>query len=186
MKFDSDCRFVGVERLRSIVAKLHENSIMTIIGDFGSGSDSIGFLASEPVDAVSINERFTHTLASDARAGNTLEHLTRMASAYVDRINIKGVDTPRLRDFVKTLPVTSMQGAYYSAPLSVDALMEKYFGQPSRSEEGYWLGVFPHRQSDPRRTGSADRGIGGRHGGLCLCLRSRGDHNGTESVSGGR
>ena len=50
-------RFIGIERLKSIIQALHDRGILTIIEDFGSGSDSIGFLRSVPVDAVSINQQ---------------------------------------------------------------------------------------------------------------------------------
>ena len=47
LKFDG-CRFIGMERLKSIIEALHERGILTIIEDFGSGSDSIGFCAASP------------------------------------------------------------------------------------------------------------------------------------------
>ena len=52
LKFDNDCRFLGMDIMRSIIARLHELRVLTIIGDFGSGTDSLRFLAGEPVDAV--------------------------------------------------------------------------------------------------------------------------------------
>ncbi len=66
-------------------------------------------------------------MAEDSRARNTLDHLTRMASDYVNHINVKGIDTPEMQAAVKDLHVTTMQGEYYTKPLSFDALVEKYY-----------------------------------------------------------
>ena len=127
LKFASDCRFIRMGRMKEIIAKLHEKGILVIIGDFGSGTDSIGFLRSEPVDAVSIDNQFTTDIKNDEKSKSTLKHLAEMAHDYVDHINVKGVDSEELRDVMKLIPVSTMQGDYFSKPLSFDAMVEKYY-----------------------------------------------------------
>ena len=126
LKFDNGCRFIGMERLKSIIQALHARGILTIIEDFGSGSDSIGFLRSEPVDAVSINSQLSRDIETDARARNTLDYLTRMAAEYVKHINVKGIRSSRMRDIVRGFSVTTLQGNGFSDSLSLDALIGKY------------------------------------------------------------
>ena len=40
LKFENSCRFIGMERLKKIITALHEHGILTIIDDFGSGSNT--------------------------------------------------------------------------------------------------------------------------------------------------
>ena len=127
LKFDNGCRFIGMERLKSIIQALHARGILTIIEDFGSGSDSIGFLRSEPVDAVSINSQLSRDIETDPRARNTLDYLTRLAAEYVKHINVKGICSPRMRDIVRGFSVTTLQGVGFSDSLSLDALIRKYY-----------------------------------------------------------
>lgn len=133
LKFDDGCRFIGMERLKSVIQALHERGILTIIEDFGSGTDSIGFLRIAPVDAVSINSQFSRDIETDARARSTLDYLTRVAAEYVGYINVKGIDNREKRDIVRKFSLTTLQGSYFSDPLSLDAMIEQYYkGEESK------------------------------------------------------
>ena len=127
LKFNNGCRFIGMERLKTVINALHEHGILTIIEDFGSGSDSIGFLRSVPVDAVGINSPLSRDIEADTRARSTLDYLTRMAAEYVAHINVKGISTRQMRDIVRAFSVTTLQGSYFSDPLSLEAFVEKYY-----------------------------------------------------------
>ncbi|MBR1423397.1 MAG: EAL domain-containing protein [Ruminococcus sp.] len=127
LKFNSDCRFIGMERLKSIITKLHEHRILAVIGDFGSGTDSIGFLKSEPIDAVSIDSTFIRDIEADEKARNMVDHLSQIAAGYVKHINVKGIDTPELCDIAEKFHITTMQGKYFTKPLSFEELAERYY-----------------------------------------------------------
>ena len=129
LKFDSDCRFIGIERMRNIIDKLHEHHILTIIGDFGSGTDSISFLKSEPIDAVSISSSFIKNADKNRRDLEILSHLIGIASTCVRHINVTGVDTKELLDSIAGMPFTTMQGRCYSDVLTSGALIEKYYSR---------------------------------------------------------
>ena len=124
LKFDSSCRYIGIDRMKKIISRLHENKILVIIDDFGSGTDSIEFLKSEPIDAVSIAEKFTKDIVNDKKYRNTLRHLAEIASDYVDHINIKGVDNEKLHEIVTNFPITTFQGNYFSKPLSANQMLQ--------------------------------------------------------------
>ena len=124
LKFDSDCRLIGMEKMKDIIAGLHAHKILVIIGDFGSGVDSIGFLKSEPVDAVSIAGQFTEGLESDVKARNTLQHLIEIAHDYVRHINVKGIDNGAMKEIVGGFSISTMQGEYFSKPLSFAKMMD--------------------------------------------------------------
>ena len=58
-----DYRSIDAEQITKILKTLHKHGILVVIDGFGSGSDSIGFLKSTPVDAVSIDVRFVRGYA---------------------------------------------------------------------------------------------------------------------------
>ncbi len=67
LKFTADCRYVGIERLCTIIESLHQKGILAIIDSFGSGTDSILFLKGAPVDAVCMDTRFTGGIEENKR-----------------------------------------------------------------------------------------------------------------------
>ena len=129
LKFSSDCRFIGIDRMRKIIEKLHEHKIIVIIDDFGSGTDSIGFLKSEPVDAVSLSRRFAEGITDNERDFKITDSLIKMAAACVDHINMKGVDSAEILERAKQLNLTTMQGKYFSEKLTSDDFIEKYYSE---------------------------------------------------------
>ena len=124
LKFDSTCRYIGMENMKRIIAKLHEYNILVIIDDFGSGVDSIGFLKSEPVDAVSIAKQFTSGIVDNEKNRNTLRYLSEIAHDYVYHINVKGIDSQELRDIVECMSISTMQGEHFSKPLTFESTMD--------------------------------------------------------------
>ena len=126
LKFDSNCRHIGIERMRKIISRLHEHKILVVIDDFGSGSNSIEFLRTEPIDAVSIDKKFIEGIVSDEKARNILKSLAEIAGNYVSHINITGVDNEEVQKIIETLPITTVQGDYFSKPLRFEKIL-KFF-----------------------------------------------------------
>ena len=112
--------------MKEIIDTLHEHQILVIIDGFGSGTDSIGFLKNAPVDAVCLDSQFLENIEHSERDRDILEYLTRMAATCVKHINTKGVDRVELKEILSQFPVTTMQGSYFSKPLSFEELMESY------------------------------------------------------------
>ena len=125
LKFTSDCRYVGIDRLGGIIEKLHKKNILAVIDSFGSGKDSILFLKNAPVDAVSIDTGFTTGIETNPKERDVLNHLAQMAANYVKHINVSGIATKETREALKGLPVTTMQGSFFAKPLTFDELLER-------------------------------------------------------------
>ena len=125
LKFSSDCRSIEPEHMKKLIEELHDQQILVILDGFGSGTDSITVLKNTPLDAVCLDSHFIEGIEQPGRDRDNLEYLTRMASTCVEHINIKGVATKELRDILKTLPITTMQGSYYSEPLAAAELIEQ-------------------------------------------------------------
>lgn len=126
LKFSSDCRSIEPERMAKIIEQLHQHQILVILDGFGSGTDSIAFLKRTPIDAVCLDSQFIEGIATDERDRSIIEHLTKMASTCVEHINIRGVKSQEVYDILKEFPVTTLQGSYYTEPLTCEELLAKY------------------------------------------------------------
>ena len=122
LKFDNQCRYIDLSRVRALIDQLHRRGILVVIDDFGSGTDSIGFLRDAPVDAVCLDSRFVKDLETSQRDRDILEHLSKMAATCVPHINLKGVDSAALRELVREFPFTTFQGRYFSGLRSFEEL----------------------------------------------------------------
>ena len=123
VKFTGNCRHIGLERMRKIISGLHEQKILAAIDDFGSGSNSIEFLRAEPIDAVSIDKKFIEGINYDEKARNILKSLAEISGNFVSHINITGVDNEEIQKIIETLPVTTVQGDYFSKPVDVEEML---------------------------------------------------------------
>ena len=122
LKFDNQCRYIELGRIRSLIDQLHHRGILVVIDDFGSGTDSIGFLKDAPVDAVCLDSSFVKDLETSQRDRDILEHLSKMAATCVAHINLKGVDSAAILELVREFPFTTFQGRYFSEPLRFEDL----------------------------------------------------------------
>lgn len=123
-----DYRSIDPDQMARIVRELHEKNILIIIDNFGSGTDSIGFLKSYPVDAVSLDVRFVEGIEKEGRDRDILQHLTHLASDCVDYINIKGVSSERICQIVKSFPITTLQGSFFSQPVTAEDILGGVYG----------------------------------------------------------
>ncbi len=121
-----DYRSIDPEQIAKIIAQLHSHGIVVIIADFGSGSDSIGFVKRIPVDAVSLDVRFVGGIEQPGRDRNILKHLTELAADCVRYVNIGGISTAEMREVVRAFPVTTLQGSYFSPPVTAQQVLERY------------------------------------------------------------
>lgn len=129
LKLTRDCQVIDSERLVEIVRQLKELGIIVIADDFGTGYDCVGFLKSVPVDAVCMDDVLLHGIEEDEQDRNILRYLTEMAAQRIQYINIRGVNTEQLRDVLRAFPITTVQGPYYSEPLSFEQIVEKYYSK---------------------------------------------------------
>ncbi len=122
LKLNPDCRFAGLSLLKETILSLKKEGIISIIDGFGSGTDSISFLRSLPVDAVCIDKIFIDDIVGSVRDREILLHLMEIASSCVPQINLKGVDSPDLMESLKGFPLTTMQGSYFYRPMELQEL----------------------------------------------------------------
>ncbi|MBR1691332.1 MAG: EAL domain-containing protein, partial [Lachnospiraceae bacterium] len=127
LKLTKDCRLLETQRTGEVIRELHERHIRVIMDDFGSGFDSIGFLKKMSADVVCFDCELVDGIDESEDDRLILDHLAKMLIARGTHVYIKGVETEKMRNRIRELSVTNMQGGYYSEPISFEQVMEKYF-----------------------------------------------------------
>ena len=111
--------------------------------DFGSGYSSLNVLQSIHFNLLKFDMSFLQRL--DEGAGNKilLTELMRMASALGMDTVCEGVETEEQVKFLYEIGCSKLQGYYFSKPISLDAIMERYrtdrqIGYEDPKESGYF------------------------------------------------
>ncbi len=94
--------------------------------DFGSGYSSLDVLANMHIDLVKIDMRFMQEFENGDRAKIVLTELVRMAiSLGIDTV-CEGVERKEQVEFLRDIGCAKMQGYYYTPPIPVEKILERY------------------------------------------------------------
>ena len=106
----------------SVIKKLKDAGIRVLMDDFGVGYSQIENLRQIPFDAIKIDKSFTDRLASDEKTRSITRFLVELGHANDMEVIVEGAETKEEIEILKKLKVDTVQGFYYSRPLS----FEKY------------------------------------------------------------
>lgn len=127
IELTANCRQLDPEILKSAVVAMREREIRCLIDDFGNGFASIDFLQILSPDYVKPDRRYVFEIVGDAKSRKVIRHITELASDLGAQVYIKGVANAEIRDMIKKFPVQCLQGHFYSEPIGIENLIEKYF-----------------------------------------------------------
>ena len=127
LELTAGCRLIEKERLLDIVSYLQARGVRFLIDDFGSGYASIEFLRDISPEFVKIDGRYVKNIAADDRGRRLLRSMVEMAAAYGTKVCLKGIETKEIQTIVKAYALRGLQGYFYDRPLSLSALLQKYF-----------------------------------------------------------
>ena len=96
------------------------------LDDFGTGYSSIAHLHSIPLSTVKIDKSLLPVESSSKKTTALLTGLVYMLKALNFNIVAEGIETETHEKICKALNVTSLQGFYYDAGLSVAHINERY------------------------------------------------------------
>ncbi|MEG1431416.1 EAL domain-containing protein [Eubacterium sp.] len=108
-------------QLIAVVKALREAGFLIEMDDFGSGYSSLNTLKDVPVDLLKLDMRFLSSGEDDARGGNILSSVIRMAHWLKIPVIAEGVETQHQADYLKSLGCLYMQGYYFDRPMAIDA-----------------------------------------------------------------
>ena len=106
----------------SVIKKLKDHGIRVLMDDFGVGYSQIENLRQIPFDAIKIDKSFTDRIVSDEKTRTITKFLTELGHANGMEVIVEGAETKEEVELLRKLKVDTIQGFYYSRPLS----FEKY------------------------------------------------------------
>ena len=107
------------EKLESLRA-LAEMGVTLTIDDFGTGYSSLSYLKRFPVDALKIDQSFTHDIPDDADDAALAKAIIHIAHILGLKTIAEGVETREQFEFFRTEHCDAAQGYYFSKPLPVE------------------------------------------------------------------
>ncbi len=120
-------------QLIRVVKNLQQLGFVVEMDDFGTGYSSLNTLKDVPVDVLKLDMRFLRESENNARGGNILNSVIRMARWLKLPIIAEGVETRQQADFLKNLGCLYMQGYYFAAPMPAQEF-EALLSQGRREE----------------------------------------------------
>ena len=114
------------EYMRGQVNRFRELGFQVWMDDFGSGYSSLDVLQDLKLDLIKFDMRFLRQLEEGVNGKIILTELMRMATALGLETVCEGVETKEHVDFLSEIGCCKLQGYYYTKPLPLEQILERY------------------------------------------------------------
>lgn len=112
----------NAERAVRQLTQLKGIGVHIALDDFGIGYSSLGYLRRFPLDTVKIDRSLIHDLSGNADAAGVARAVVAMAHSLDLRVTAEGVETREQWEFLRDIGCDEMQGNYFSAAATADAV----------------------------------------------------------------
>lgn len=119
----------------SIIKKLKEKGIRVLMDDFGIGFSNVGNLKKIPFDAVKIDKTFIDDIETDPKAREIVKFLIGLCKVNGMEVIAEGVDNKAQVDILTRNKCDTIQGYYYSKPISKADYDKFLLGNPFEKKE---------------------------------------------------
>lgn len=123
----------------SVIKKLKDIGVRVLMDDFGIGFSQIENLRQIPFDAVKIDKSFTDKILTDEKTRSIVKFLIELIHANDMEAIIEGAETKEQVDLLRKLKADTIQGFYYSRPLSLEKYHELLKSNEFEKEAKKWL-----------------------------------------------
>jgi diguanylate cyclase (GGDEF)-like protein/PAS domain S-box-containing protein len=106
--------------------RLKDLGISISIDDFGTGYSNLAYLKRFQVDAIKIDIAFIRDITTNANDAAIATAIINMAHSLRLRVIAEGVETREQLDFLRVYGCDEAQGYFFSKPLPVEELSEKF------------------------------------------------------------
>lgn len=113
------------ERMREMVAELHEQGFEFSIDDFGSGLSSLSMVADTLPDEIKIDRSLLRKNCEDERERIILESIFLFANRLNMRTVAEGVETKEQLGFLRTCNCNLIQGFYFDKPMPAEGYRQR-------------------------------------------------------------
>ena len=128
-KYSIDPRLIQIEILEttsqanpfmsvSIIKQLQNIGIRVLMDDFGIGYSNIGNLNKIPFDAIKIDKSYIDTIIENKRSRQIVQCLVDLGKISGMEVIAEGVDNINQVNILKKMGCDTIQGFYYSRPIS--------------------------------------------------------------------
>ena len=119
----------------SIIKKLKERGMRVLMDDFGVGFSNLGNLKKIPFDAVKIDKSFIDDIESDTKAREIVKFLIGLCKTNEMEVIAEGVDNKEQVEILRKNKCDTIQGFYYSKPLSKQEFEKFLLNNPFEKKE---------------------------------------------------
>ena len=114
------------EFIKAEAARFHSLGFPVWMDDFGSGYSSLDVLQSMPVDLIKLDMHFMQQFNNGDKSRIILTELVRMAIGLGIDTVCEGVERADQVKFLREIGCSKLQGYYYTKPLPLDAVFQRY------------------------------------------------------------
>jgi len=123
-------------KVQAVLQELRTRGITIAIDDFGTGYSSLSYLDQLPLDVIKIDQSFVRNIGEDARRFKLLRGTANLSRELGLRIVIEGVETQEQLALINKYQCADLvQGYVFAAPMSPDALRDRYEGLARKAGE---------------------------------------------------
>ena len=119
----------------SIIKKLKDRGMRVLMDDFGIGFSNVGNLKKIPFDAVKIDKSFIDDIETDTKAREIVKFLIGLCKINGMEVIAEGVDNKEQMEILRKNKCDTIQGFYYSKPLSKEAYEKFLADNPFEKKE---------------------------------------------------
>lgn len=112
-----------MQKAVEVLTSLATHGIGVAIDDFGTGYSSLSYLQTLPISTLKIDRSFIKNLSDDNSDAPIVTAVLTMAKALEMQCVVEGVETREQKEILEQVGCSTIQGYYYSKPLSLTNLM---------------------------------------------------------------
>lgn len=120
-------------RVREVLHALHGAGVGIHLDDFGTGYSSLSYLQQFPIEAVKIDSSFLSGVGQDRHNEAIVEGIVKLAHSLHIQAIAEGVENSTQVAFLNQSGCDTVQGYFYSPPLTAKRFVEFLESQPPRT-----------------------------------------------------
>lgn len=106
--------------MNDVIVSLKKLGVQISLDDFGSGYSSLNYLRELPIDRIKIDQSYIHHIGTGRSDAVIIQAIIAMAKSLKLEVLAEGVENKNQLDFLLDESCGSIQGYYYSKPLTAN------------------------------------------------------------------
>ncbi len=125
----------NMDKLLTIMHKLHEIGFKLSLDDFGSGYSSLNMLKDIPVDVVKIDREFFNGTVNSEKGRAVISTVVDLAKNLDMEVISEGVETLEQVEFLTEINCAMVQGYYFAKPMPISSFEELWYKDTAEKED---------------------------------------------------